>query len=336
MNNDSYAFSVAKIRALENKLVNCNQIERLVDAPNASAFFEAMSDTAYSQYFTDTSDVANYQTILDKELVTSKKVLRRIAPDPEQLDWLWLKYDFLNLKLLIKNQLADKDLDKLILLNLGEYDSNDLKNYVAKQETGTLPKKIIELVDQAKNNWEEKKDPKKIDFILDKAYFDFMLEETKIVHSSLVRELIKRKIDLYNLKLFIRLKKLKQEPAMLEKLLINNGYVKTDELIKLYKEGMENLLTQPSLRDYRDIISAGLEYYDQTKSFLVFEKMSYEYFINRLRFTKYVAFGVEPLIAYWLAKDNEVNVLRIVMIGKLNNVEPKLIHQEMHKLYTEK
>ena len=122
----------------------------------------------------------------------------------------------------------------------------------------------------------------------------------------------------------------------MKRLLISRGFIKPDIFIKLQKENIDALLTEPSLKDYRDIISAGLEYYSQTKSFLVFEKMSYEYFINRLRFTKYVAFGVEPLIAYWLAKDNEVNVLRIIMVGKLSGVEPKLIHQEMHKLYTEK
>ncbi len=336
MNNDDYAFSVAKIRALENKLVNHNQIERLVDASNASAFFEALSDTAYSQHFTDTSDVTNYQNVLDKELLISKKLLQRIAPDAQQLDWLWLKYDFLNIKLLLKRNLAGKELSKNQLLYLGKYNPEDLLSYIVKQNAGKLPKKVTELIDKVKENWEERKEPKEIDFMLDTAYFDFLKEELKIVDSKLIKELIKRKIDFYNLKVFIRLKKLEKNEEILKKLLISGGFAKPDLFIKLQKEDIETLLSQPNLKDYKDIISAGLEYYDQTKSFLVFEKMLYEYFINRLRFTKYVAFGVEPLVAYWLAKDNEVNVLRIVMVGKLNNVEPKLIHQEMHKLYTEK
>ena len=101
MSDYNYAFSIAKIRSLEKKLVTKNQLERILDSENLNSFFEALNDTAYSKFFSSNNNPWEFQKIIDKELINAKKSLLKITPYPKELNWLWLKYDFLNIKYLI-------------------------------------------------------------------------------------------------------------------------------------------------------------------------------------------------------------------------------------------
>jgi V/A-type H+-transporting ATPase subunit C len=55
--------------------------------------------------------------------------------------------------------------------------------------------------------------------------------------------------------------------------------------------------------------------------------------LEYLRRAKLVAFGIEPLVAYVHAKENELRIIRTIMVGKLNNVEPNVIKESLPRVY---
>ena len=317
MSNENYAFAVANIRSQEKKLIQKNQLERLIDAPNASAFFESLNETAYAKHFTETKNPEDYSVILAKTMLETKNLLTKICPYKENLNWLWLKYDFLNIKFAIKNYLTKNQLKLEDFNNLGEI----------------KPEKIIQ---KSIKKFEKEKNPSQIDEILDQEYFVCLSSEINKTNSRQIKNLIKAKIDLNNLKLLIRYKYLKKTINEFEKNICKGGTISTKDLKNAFDSNFEDIQKNAKFIDYDLILKAGIKYLIEEKSYLIFEKLSYEYFLEKLRFAKYEAFGVEPLIAFWLAKDNETNIIQIIMIGKLNNIEPKIIHQQLHKLYTEK
>jgi V/A-type H+-transporting ATPase subunit C len=48
---------------------------------------------------------------------------------------------------------------------------------------------------------------------------------------------------------------------------------------------------------------------------------------------KQVSFGVEPLIGYIIAKETEIKIIRIIMVGKLNNIAPNIIRERLRDAY---
>ena len=48
MKDSNYAFATGKIRFLENKLPDKNDIERMIDAPDLESSFKALYDTDYA------------------------------------------------------------------------------------------------------------------------------------------------------------------------------------------------------------------------------------------------------------------------------------------------
>jgi V/A-type H+-transporting ATPase subunit C len=43
--------------------------------------------------------------------------------------------------------------------------------------------------------------------------------------------------------------------------------------------------------------------------------------------------GLEPIVSYLLAVENEIKLLRIVLLGKLANIPPERLHEHVRELY---
>ena len=49
--------------------------------------------------------------------------------------------------------------------------------------------------------------------------------------------------------------------------------------------------------------------------------------------TRYVSFGIEPLVAYLIARENEVKLVRIVLTGKKIGLPPEEIKERLREMY---
>ena len=55
--------------------------------------------------------------------------------------------------------------------------------------------------------------------------------------------------------------------------------------------------------------------------------------IDYMKSAKRVTFGVEPLVAYLFAKENEVKQLRIILVGKNNGMDGELLKRRLNIAY---
>jgi V/A-type H+-transporting ATPase subunit C len=84
---------------------------------------------------------------------------------------------------------------------------------------------------------------------------------------------------------------------------------------------------------YGEVVRIGLEEYIKTGKLSSLEKLSENYIMNNLKVAKYVAFGPEPIFAYIVAKETEIKIIRIIMVGKLNNVDTSVIRERVREVY---
>ena len=103
MGKDDYLYAAGVIRHLENKLLNPTDIKRMMDAPDLASAFKVFHDT---DYFDNVLDVKPVEFIkaLDADLVQAKRKIQEMAPSEELVEFLFMRYDFHNLKLLLKEK----------------------------------------------------------------------------------------------------------------------------------------------------------------------------------------------------------------------------------------
>ena len=49
--------------------------------------------------------------------------------------------------------------------------------------------------------------------------------------------------------------------------------------------------------------------------------------------SKYIVFGPEPLFTYLVAKECEINAIRLIMVSKINNISSEKIRERLRDTY---
>ena len=96
---------------------------------------------------------------------------------------------------------------------------------------------------------------------------------------------------------------------------------------------MDNFFQVLSATAYGQLVSQGIKYWKENGSWSELERLSDNHILNFLRRAKHIVFGLEPLIGYLAAKENEIKMLRMIMVGKLNKLEGELVRRNLRDTY---
>ena len=64
-----------------------------------------------------------------------------------------------------------------------------------------------------------------------------------------------------------------------------------------------------------------------------FERWCDNRIIDKIKEEKYNSFSAGPILAYFLARENEIKTVRIILTGKLNNLSDDFIRERLRKMY---
>jgi len=144
---------------------------------------------------------------------------------------------------------------------------------------------------------------------------------------------LRHKIDLGNLKIFCRAKYLELSLERLEGSLSRGGFLDGNVILENFHLSFgdigEKLRTTPY---YTPWIRATDELIEK-ETFIVLEREFENFLITHLKKAKYIVFGPEPVFAYLLAKKRELQLLRLLGVGKLNEIPAEMLKQRMGETY---
>lgn len=103
-----YLFLSARIRSLERNLLTAQRLEQLLQAPSAENCSQLLSDLGYDPI----RDEATLQASLKKQREDVFAELERFMPEKELLDVFRIKYDYHNIKVLLK---APESAERLLM-----------------------------------------------------------------------------------------------------------------------------------------------------------------------------------------------------------------------------
>lgn len=337
-----YAYSIGRIRVLETKLLNANEVERMIGAPDAKDAFRILNETDFATHLGDIEKLENFQEVINHGLLDAKNVLMKISPNQHLLDLLWFRYDIHNLKTLLKAKVGDKTYEAVqnYLMPLGRVNPKILGRYIFDNERSVGfginlddEQHLKQAVDETLRLYQTHNDSQIIDLTLNQAFFKIIYQLAKNFHNSFLTEFVQKSIDLANLNTFLRIKLQNRPLELLKKVLIPNGIISTTLLIDAFKDDLNQLKNTFKNSPYNVIISDGLDFYNEHKSFVHFEKLSDDLRIEFIKKARYLTFGPEPLIAYFWAKKNNALIIRMIMVGKLSNLDANILRERLRELY---
>lgn len=332
-----YTYAVGRIRALETRLLGGERFNQMVEAEESEAALRALADTDYGPWLSEIKSPDRFEIALNKELNRVLILISGLSWERQLTDLFRLRYDFHNLKFLLKQKYsAHLTFDSKLsppqcLIEAGVIEPEKIREIMKGGDYSQLPDELRGAVEEAEKKFEETGDPQMIDIILDKKMYS--LFPGKAPKKSFLKEYFQISTDLTNIRIFLRLKALRKERDFFERAFLEGGKFGLSFFLPLYEETVDALSSALSATAYRQLVWEGIKYWKEKGSWSELERLSDNHILNFLRGAKYIIFGLEPLIAYLAAKENEIKMIRIIMIGKLNNLERELIKRNLRDTY---
>ncbi|MDZ7542526.1 V-type ATP synthase subunit C, partial [Clostridium perfringens] len=113
--------AVSRIWVLETRLLDKAKIDRMIEAPSANEVLRILNETEYSNASANVKRSEDYEEILTAELKRVYDLVYEISPVKEVVKLMSLKYDYHNIKVLLKGNVLGKDLSSM-LIQLGNLD----------------------------------------------------------------------------------------------------------------------------------------------------------------------------------------------------------------------
>ena len=333
MKDSDYAEATGYIRAVEKRLLNTAGLERVLAAPSAADALRLLSQTgAYD--FGMCKRPADYEDVLKGELRRVYEMMYKLSPAPDAADILSLKYDFHNVKAVLKARYAGQDASGF-LYDVTRTPPEAVTKAVASGDTGDLPGHLADAVAQGKAAFEATGAPGPIDLALDRLMFAEMRRRADRLGSALILEYVQKAIDLYNMKTLFRVRAMGDRAGrgLLRSALAGGGGIAPGDYVDWLPKSDDAVAAAFHFKFFGDAVKIGLEDHDRSGHWALLEKLSDDILLEHVKKAKYVVFGPEPLFAYLCAKENELRQIRVILTGKLNRLPGDEIQKRLRVCY---
>ena len=332
MKRSDFVHGVTQIKVIETRLLTKETIDRMIEAEDLDQALKLLSETEYSKSFKGDLGGKNYENILSRELLRIYDLTRDVSADQTVVDLLALKYDYHNLKVMVKEKIIGKDFDYLYV-SVGSLPLEELKKAYKEKDFSQIPQEFKTSIDAVEKDYEENMDPQRIDIIFDKYYFRHFYKMAKDTGIELFIKYVQNMIDFTNVSSLIRLKKQNKDLTFCEDVILENGNITKEEILECFDYELEDMIVRLEELEVPESIILGLNSYKESGRLSNFEKYKDNYLMDLNKPSKYISLGPEPIFSYIIAKEAEIKTLRIVLVGKLNNLSPELIRERVRELY---
>ena len=326
-----YAYATGRVRAMETRLLGRGKIESMAEAKDVGDVLRILGDTEYFGYLSALEDPRRFEDMLLEENRRILDLFRELSLDEEITDYFLSRYDFHNLKSALKERHYGEE-NPGAYTSLGTLETSLLRTAL-NEEYHLLPSPLEDAARNADVFFAERQNPAAIDNAVEQVRYRYYYDLVTQKRYFFMYELARKEMDLHNIRTFFRVRKKEGAKKILQKVLLEEGEVSHDFFLRIVDESDDSLITQFENTPYRSYVTAAGSHLHNTGSYTLFEKLYWEELLNYLKKSHLISFGIEPLVAYLYAKENEVRLIRIIMVGKLNDLSSDVIRENLPNVY---
>ena len=319
--SSEFIYAVSRIRFREQSLLTKSDIDALLACHDYESCIRMLLDKGWGA----TGEAENTD-ILSAEREKLWALIDELAPDAPELNIFRYQVDFQNLKAAVKSSITDASTDGM-LLSHGTVSADQIKESVKNRETDELPEHLKECAEQAFKTLLETGNGQLCDVIIDKACLEYLSLEAKKHSDSAIRLYSDIFTACAAVKIAARCNLTGKTRDFMLKALPNINILVKEELVTAAENSLEEIYSYISttvLEDSVDALKASLS---------SFEKWCDNYIIEKLKEQKYEHMKIGPIVAYIVARENEIKAVRLILSGKLNNIENAIIEERLRDMY---
>ena len=317
-----YTYAVARIRYRETALLSDADLLSLLSAKDIASALRLLRDKGWGDN-TDPKDVDELLTVEEKKLWD---FIAEIVSDEEAFDFLRVPNDFHNLKVAIKCVTRDVKPNGLLLYN-SVSDPEEIFDCVSKREYQRLPEYMQDCAKEAMTALLQTSDGQLCDIIVDKACMEHVYRLGKESKSDIIRLYCELFVAAADIKIAIRCANTKKKLDFIRRALAECDTLDVERLAQAAFEGKDEVIAYLGSTEYRSAVDA-IE-----TSMSAFEKWCDDYMTNAMKPRKWEPFGIGPVVAYIIARQNEIKAVRMILSAKLNNLSENTIKERLRDMY---
>lgn len=322
MNDLEYTYAVARIRALESSLFSGTEIERLLACSDEEQCLQLLGEKGWG----DATGSMDASAILKREEEKTWEVIRDVAPDLSVFDVLSYSKLYHNLKAAIKEVCTEVE-NKNIFYDDCSIPGPEMLQIVRNKEFHRLPGNMGETAAEAYDTLLHTRDGQLCDIIVDRAALDAIYEAGQTAEDEIIKNYAESTVAIADIKIAVRSQKTGKSLEFMKRAMAPCNSVNVDQLSKAAVSGLD------AVRDYLlgTSYAEGAAALEESPS--AFERWCDNRMMETIRPQKYNSFSVGPLVAYVLARENEIKTVRIILTGKQNDFPDEAIRERIREMY---
>lgn len=320
--SEKYTYAVARIRALEVSLFSNAVIDQLIACQSYEQCLQFLAERGWGD--TDTS--ADGEKMLKREEEKIWQTVRELSIDKKKFEVLSYQKLFHNLKAAVKAACV-KEVPRDIFYEDTEVSGQEMLDIIREKDFGRLPAGMSQAAQQACDALLHAGDGQLCDIIIDRAALDAIYKAGMESEDEIIRDYARSVVAVADIKIAVRAQKTAKSIEFMKQAMAECGSISVDQLAKAALSGPE------AIRDYL----LGTEYAGGaealSESMSAFERWCDNRIIQTISPQKYKAFTIGPIVAYVLARQNEIKTVRIVLSGKRSELPEGAIRERVREMY---
>ena len=323
-----YLAITAMLAARDAYMLNEERMERMLAAPSFDEAAKIPEECGYGDLSGKSAEEVN--AALEAHLVEVYDELARVAPEPELVDIFRRKYDYHNLKVLIKAQHTGTSGEDL-LSSRSSVPAEAVREALVSGEYQALPPEITHAAEEAQSILARTSNPQLADFALDRAYFEALSKLAAKVTDPYAMQYVKLLIDSANLRAVVRTVRMGKDLDFLRLALVPGGEVSEPTLLAAAEspESFASAFQASRLAEAAETGAAAMQGGGLTK----FERQCDNTVLRFVKEAKRKSFCASHVVAYLAAMENEVTSLRMILTGRLAGLSSETIRERLRESY---
>ncbi|MEE8886034.1 MAG: V-type ATPase subunit [Eubacteriales bacterium] len=322
MNDLQYVYAVARIRVKEKSLLTDSDVRSMAAMKDTKEILAFLSDKGWGNgNVGQTGD-----DMLSAEEDKTMALMKELKVDPAIFDVLSYPNLYHNLKAAIKETYTG-DAPQHIFYAIDGYDEKEMKRIVAEKDWAALPEHMRGAAAKALDVMFTTHDGQRCDVIVDRACLDACEAAGKKSKNSLLREYEESTVAVTDIKIAVRAQRTGKDLAFLKEALAPCETIDVRTMAEAAAKDESSLMDYLEGHGFKEAAEA------MKDSPSAFERWCDNRVIDTILPQKTNSVSAGPIVAFYLARQNEIKTVRIILTAKANGFTEENILERVRKMY---
>lgn len=320
--SEQYIYAVARVRALEGALFSSAEIDRLMACETCEKCLQFLDEKGWG----DAGSGLDAEAVLAGEEKKLWETVRELAVSPEVFDVLACPKLFHNLKAVVREVCGGKSKEPVYYED-ARTSGGEMAEAVRKKEFDRLPASMRKAAEEAYEALLHTGDAQLCDVIIDRAALEAIERAGREAKEEVIREYAGFLVAAADIKIAVRAAQMEKSADFMIRAMAECGGLNVSRLARAALGGAD------AVREYLQGTAYAEGADALSRSFSAFERWCDNRILQIIRPQKYRVFGVGPVIAYVIARQNEIRTVRLILAGKKHGLPDALIRERLREMY---